>query len=282
MLLELRDVPVYVYTGGRRLDTSLPALVFIHGAQNDHSVWALQSRYLAHHGHGVVAPDLPGHGRSGGKPLTSIEAMSDWVLALLDGLGLRQAVLVGHSMGALIALEMAAQAPDRVRGLALLGIAFPMKVSDALLDASLQAPDTAADMVNLWSHSTLAPKPASPGPGFWVMGMSKRLMQHLSTRSDEPLFRVDLDACNRYAGGEEAAQRLRCPTLFMLGALDQMAPSRNAALLRRALPDAQTVTLPCGHQMMSEQPDAVLDGLRSFIAGLPETAAPVASASHPG
>ena len=50
----------YAYTGGRPFDPALPAVVFIHGAEHDHCVWALQSRYLAHHGRGVLAVDLPG------------------------------------------------------------------------------------------------------------------------------------------------------------------------------------------------------------------------------
>src|SRR5437868_8841070 len=95
-------------------DAALPTIVFIHGAQNDHSVWALQTRYFAHHGFGVLAVDLPGHGRSKGAPLTSVEAMADWLLALLDTAGAGQAMLVGHSMGSLIALEAAHRAPQRV------------------------------------------------------------------------------------------------------------------------------------------------------------------------
>ena len=120
----------YAYTGGRVFDASLPTVIFIHGAQNDHSVWALQSRYLAHHGFGVLALDLPGHGRSGGAALSSVEALAAWVLTVMDAAGVRKACLIGHSMGSLVALETWHMAPDRVDKLALLGTAFPMKVSD--------------------------------------------------------------------------------------------------------------------------------------------------------
>jgi pimeloyl-ACP methyl ester carboxylesterase len=75
MRLSVDGHEVYAYTGTRPVDPAAPAIVFVHGAANDHSVWALQSRYFAHHGHGVLAVDLPGHGRSGGPALATVEAI---------------------------------------------------------------------------------------------------------------------------------------------------------------------------------------------------------------
>ncbi len=69
MQLSVNGNDVFVATGGKPFDPSLPAVVMIHGAGFDHSTWALHSRWFAHHGYSVLAPDLPGHGRSGGKPL---------------------------------------------------------------------------------------------------------------------------------------------------------------------------------------------------------------------
>ena len=83
----------YAYTGGKVHDAALPCVVFIHGALNDHSVWTLLARWFAHHGHGVLAFDLPGHGRSLGPPLASVEAAADWVLAALDAAGVASAAL---------------------------------------------------------------------------------------------------------------------------------------------------------------------------------------------
>src|SRR6476661_3950074 len=112
MIYEIDGAPAYAYTGGKAFDARQPTIVFLHGAQNDHSVWALQSRYFAWHGWNVLAPDLPGHGLSGGEALSTVEDMADWILDLLDAAGARQALLVGHSMGSLIALETAHRAPD--------------------------------------------------------------------------------------------------------------------------------------------------------------------------
>ena len=260
----------YCYTGGRPFDPSLPTVVFLHGAQNDHSVWALQSRYFGHHGFGVLAVDLPGHGRSEGEPLASVEAMADWLLALLDGARVRHALLVGHSMGSLIALEAAFRAPQRVTGLALLGSTVPMRVSDTLLAAARDDEAAAIAMVNIWSHSTLAQKPSCPGPGFWTMGMSQRLMQRMSARNPEQLFYKDFTACNAYANGEAAAASVRCPVLLVQGARDVMTPPKTARLLAASIPHARTVSVDAGHQMMAEQPDAVLDALVSFARSLGE------------
>lgn len=257
----------FCYTGGKAFDATRPAMVFIHGAQNDHSVWGLQSRYFAHHGFAVLAPDLPGHGRSGGPALKSVEALRDWILALLDAAGVQQAMLVGHSMGALVALDAAGHAPQRVSRLAMLGVGFPMKVSPVLLDAARDEPQRAITMVNIWSHSTLAPKPSAPGPGFWVQGMSERLMQRVAAGSEEAVFHVDLNACNSYAGGEAAAEKVKCPALFVLGAQDSMTPVKSAGKLRGLLPAAEVRILDSGHQMMAEAPDEVLEALRTFAGG---------------
>ena len=118
----------YAYTGGKPLDPALPGLTFVHGALHDHSVWGLQSRYLAHHGRAVLAVDLPGHGRSGGKAL-DVPAAARWLAALVEASGVRRTALVGHSMGSLIALEAAALLGERASAVIMVGTAYPMKVS---------------------------------------------------------------------------------------------------------------------------------------------------------
>ncbi|SFU61705.1 alpha/beta fold hydrolase [Pseudoduganella namucuonensis] len=265
MLLDVQGAPAYCYTGGKPFDAALPTVVFIHGAQNDHSVWALQSRYLAHHGHGVLAVDLPGHGRSRGPARRSVEDLAEWLMAVLDAAGVRQAALVGHSMGSLIALEASHRASDRVARLAMLGAAFPMKVSDALLSAALDDEEAAIDMVNIFSHSTMAQKPSCPGPGFSVMGGARRLMQRMSRLNPERLFHTDFSACDAYANGEAAAQAVRCPALFIIGSRDMMTPSKATRLLTGAIAHGKVVRVDAGHSMMQEQPDAVLDALTAFL-----------------
>lgn len=263
----------YAYTGGKAFDAALPCVVFVHGALHDHSVWTLPARWFAHHGHAVLALDQPGHGANGGAPLASVEALADWVLATLDAAGVKRAALVGHSMGSLIALEAAARAPERVTRLALLGAAYPMKVSQALLDTAREAPLEAIDRVNALSHSTLAAKPSYPGPGTWLHGANRTLMRRVQARfaPHGNLFLHDFTLCDRYAHGLEAAAAVRCPVTLLLGARDQMTAPAGAAALAQAL-RARTVNLPCGHSLMQEAPDAVLNALRAALAG-EETAA---------
>lgn len=252
MLLTVQGIPSYCYTGGVTFDPARPTVVFIHGAQNDHSVWTLQARYFAHLGYGVLAVDLPGHARSQGAPKHHVAEMADWLLALLDACGVREAALIGHSMGSLIALEAAFKAPQRVTHLALLGSTYPMKVADALLATARDNEPAAIDMVTAWSHSPLA--------SHTVRNTARRLMQRMPGR-----LHTDLAACNSYANGQLAAASVRCPVLLLGGASDMMTPPKSAKLLAAAMPHAQALTLDSGHALMSEQPQAVLDALLMFI-----------------
>src|SRR3954467_15664234 len=128
MQLSVKGNDIFIATGGRPVDGSLPAGVMLHGAGFDHSTWALHSRWFAHHGYAVLAPDLPGHGRSSGNALPTISDMADWTAKPLDAAGTPRAKLVGHSMGSLIALETSVRHPDKVSGLSLIGTAATMTV----------------------------------------------------------------------------------------------------------------------------------------------------------
>jgi pimeloyl-ACP methyl ester carboxylesterase len=196
--------------------------------------------------------------------------MADWLAALLDAAGVQRAFVAGHSMGSLIALDFAGRYPERATHLALLATAVPMAVSDALLDATLHREPDAIDMVNQWSHSTLAAKPSCPGPGFWLHGMNQRLMERVSANGEPHLFHTDFSACNSYADGLTRAAQVRCPTRLIVGRRDAMTPPRAAKALANALSQAgvpvDTVMLEAGHALMTEQPDATLDALFSFAS----------------
>jgi len=257
---------LYAYTGGKEFDAAKPTVVFIHGVLNDHSVWILQSRYLAHHGWNVLAIDLPGHCKSGGEPPASVEEASAAIVALLDTAGVQKAALVGHSFGSLIALETAARAPTRVSHLVLVGTAYPMRVSPALLESSVSAPMKAIDMVNTFSHSTLAPPPSALGPGTWLYGGSRALMRRvLASNPKVNVFFTGFKACDSYANGEAAMEKVQCPTLFVLGQADQMTPPKAAQSLVSKTSNAKVVKLPAGHSLMTEDPDGVLQALKDFL-----------------
>ena len=266
MELVVNGHRTWCYTGGKTLDAAKPTVVFVHGVLHDHSVWILQSRWFANHGWNVLALDLPGHCKSEGPPPASVEEAADFVIALLDAAGVDKAALVGHSFGSLIALEAAARAPERITHLALVGTAYPMVVSPALLDGALNDPQRTIALVNNLSHSLLAPPPSSLGPGTWLYGSSRALMRRvLASNREANVFHIGFKACNDYANGEAAIAAVRCPVLFLLGAADQMTPPRATRTLTGKAPGAKVVTVNAGHALLSEAPDATLFALKDFL-----------------
>lgn len=253
---------VFAYTGARTFDAALSTVMFVHGAAQDHSVWALQSRYFAHHGNNVLAVDLPGHGRSSGSALPSVRAIADWSIALLDAVGVARAALVGHSLGALAMLDAASRHPQRASKLVLIGPSVPMPVSGVLLAAAQAGDHLAYEMITDWSFSASHQLGGNQQPGVWMTGNALRLME----RSKPGALYADLLACQEYADGLAAAGRVRRPALLILGERDRMAPTKNAQELIATLADKLVVTIPdTGHSLMAEAPDAVLDALRAFL-----------------
>jgi len=181
-----------------------------------------------------------------------------------------RADFVGHSMGSLIALEAAARAPQRVNHLVMVATAYPMKVSQALLDASLNEPEKALKMINVFSRSTLAAPPSALGPGTWVYGSSLALGRRvLASNKKVNVFHRGFKACDSYANGENAVAQIACPVLFLLGEQDQMTqPKAAQGLIGRARAtgkSVQVINLPVGHHQMSETPDATLFAIRDFL-----------------
>jgi pimeloyl-ACP methyl ester carboxylesterase len=249
---------VFAATGGRAFDPGKPTVVFVHGAGMDHTVWNLQTRWFAHHGRNALAIDLPGHGRSEGPALASIEAMADFLPRLLDAAGAAQAALVGHSMGALVALAAAARHGDRVRALALLGAAALMPVHPKLLEAAAKGDHAAVEMIADWAFGRRAQLGGARAPGTWMVGGGVRLLERVA----DGVLANDLSACDSYKDALAAAAAVRCPALYLLGAADRMTPAAGARALIAATQGArERVLAGTGHMAMVEAPDATLDAL---------------------
>jgi pimeloyl-ACP methyl ester carboxylesterase len=263
MMLSVEGKKAYAYTAAHALDRERPTVAFVHGAGLDHSWFGLQSRYFGYHGYNVLAVDLPGHGRSEGPPLPSVEAMADWVMEFLKTVRLEKASLVGHSMGSLIALECAARHPQRVERIALIGVAYPMKVSEGFLEAARKNDQAAYDMETIWGHAPQVPFGGNPNPGMWMYGDTLARLARLAPG----VLHNDLKACNDYATGLESAAKARCPALFILGRRDVMTPPKAAQALQQKMAHAKSVVLELsGHSLMAEAPDATLDALIGFIS----------------
>src|SRR6266436_5809850 len=259
MQLSINRKDTFVATGGREFDKSQATIVLLHGAGFDHTIWALHSRWFAHHGFGVLAPDLPGHGRSSGTPLPSIADMADWTAALLAAAGAARAKLVGHSMGSLIALETAARHPAKISALSLIGTADTMTVGPDLLRAAEANDPTAIDMVSIWGLGFQAELGGSLAPGLWMHFGAQRVLEQCRPGV---LFN-DLSACNAYQGALAAAAQITVPATLILGERDMMTPARAGKALAGALPNSRTVVLRgAGHMMMVERPDELLAALQ--------------------
>jgi pimeloyl-ACP methyl ester carboxylesterase len=260
--IEVGGSSAYCYTNGRVIDAARKSVVFIHGSGMDHTVWTLPARHFARHGRNVIAVDLPGHGHSSGPAMQSIEEMADWIIALLDALGIEQAALAGHSLGSLVALDAAARHAARVRALALVGSTAPMPVSDAILADSAANRHSAFDMLTLWGYSKRHQYGGNSNPGMWMVGSTLRLFE----RSRPGVLGADMRACNAYAKGLERAASVRCPVLMVLGAEDRLTPPRSSRALIDALPTPEVRILQgSGHTLMTEAPNELLDALKAVL-----------------
>ena len=261
MHLKVGGHQIYAATGGREFDPAKPLVVFLHGGGFDHTVWALLSRWFAHRGYSVLAPDLPGHGHSAGEHLGSIGAMADWTAALIEAAGAPKAALVGHSMGSLVAVETAARHPKKVTALALIATACAMPVSRALLAAAAADDYAAIEMVTIWGKGYRAVLGGSLAPGTWMLGSAARVIE----RARPGVLFKDLSACNDYRDGRASAAKVKVPATVVLGERDLMTPAKGGMDLAAVLPNAKvTVLKGAGHMLMGERPDEVLQAIRDF------------------
>ena len=253
--LTVQGETVYVGNGSGSGAADAGNVVFVHGAGMDHTVWTLPARHFARKGFRVLVPDLPGHGRSAGAPKTSVREMCDWLALVLDAGGVETACVAGHSMGSLVAGEFGRRHPNRCAALALLGTSAPMPVTPLLLNAAADNHHAAIDMANTWSHSPSGRNGANANPGVWMLGSAERLLE----RAAPGVFHADLAACNEYQSGTGGVD---CPVHVLVGDADQMTPPAAGIDAAAAFPNARVVRLPgCGHSMLSERPNEVLDAL---------------------
>ena len=262
MDIQIAGHKTYAHTGGKPFEGDAPVLVLVHGAGMDHTVWQLQTRYFAHHGRRVLAVDLPGHGRSDGMPVDSIAGIADWLIALLDALGVEKAALAGHSLGALAAVDCAARYPDRVSALALLGCAPKMPVHPDLLAAAQNGDHLAFDLVTVWGYGRPAHLGGHRAPGVWMTQGGTRLLE----AGPNGALGIDLAAANAYQDGLARAAEVTCPAILICGDGDKMTPVKGAKQMHDVMADADIEIIPrAGHMMMIEKPDAALDAMKRVV-----------------
>ncbi|MDP6189725.1 MAG: alpha/beta hydrolase [Gammaproteobacteria bacterium] len=261
MYIQVDGQSIFVATGGKAFDTSLPTVVLLHGSGLDHRCWALQARWFAFHGYSVFAPDLPGHSLSQGEPLTSIEAMGAWLVAALDAAGVEQVHLMGHSQGFLMALEAAPLLGSRLLSVMALATAAAIPVNPALIDTAKADTSKAADMMLQWGFGSDYQYGLSSVPGMQPIGIGQRIM------TNNPLA-TDLEACNNYSGGAARASSLTCPVQVVLADQDRMTPMREGLKLAQTLGVKAQIINGSGHMLPMEAPQQSLQAMQSFIQTL--------------
>lgn len=263
MRISVNNTEAYVATGGRQHVAGRPWIIFLHGAGSSHLAWLLQTRTLAYDGWNVLAPDLPGHSFSDGNPVSGIADQAQWLLQLMDAVKCDKAVLCGHSMGGLIALETARLAPERVQAIVFVATAAAIPVNEKLIETARTDEPSAFASMTAWAHGPHAHLHENTWPGGSHVNFSIDSM----AMNREGALADDLVSCAAYDGGLEAAAALTCPSLCVFARQDRMTPLRNGLKLAEVLPENHLVVLEgCGHTIPTEKPRELNAEIREFLA----------------
>jgi pimeloyl-ACP methyl ester carboxylesterase len=250
---------VFASDGGREHRPGQRALVQIHGSGVNHTVWEQQNRFLANRGINVFSVDLPGHGRSHGPALTEVGQMSDWLGAFLAAAGLSSSTVLGHSLGALVAIHFAASHPQQCDGVIVAGVTARMAVNPALLNAAKENDPKAFELIVAWSHATASRSDGHPAPGCRLTSTARRLLES----EQEGVLYADLKACNEYADAQQNFAKLTMPVTVIAAAEDKMTPAKAVTELATGLEGANLVVIrDAGHNMMLERPSEFNDAVR--------------------
>ena len=234
-----------------------PPIVLIHGAGGTGLFWPSEIRRLA--GYRVIAPDLPGHGKSVGAGCQSIGQYSLALIDLLDKMDLYQAVFVGHSMGGAIALQLALDYPDRVVGLSLFATGATFEIPHYLVE------DAANDLTYISVINWLAAHSfnASADERLVQLGMDR-----LAEIRGSVLY-GDLLACETF-DVIASVSNIRCPVQIICGSEDRLTPPRFSHFLASRIPHSWlNLVNQAGHMLIWEQPLVTANLLWSYLDNLP-------------
>ncbi len=243
------QLTVYVYDD-RQVDDD-PTLILIHGAGGNYLLWPPALRRLS--GVRVVAPDLPGHGRSAGRGYDRVEPYARCIGGLADALGLERVVVVGHSMGGAISLEYAHQYSETVAGLGILACGDRLPIQAELV--ALLAIDCRTAMETI-TDASLA-RDINP--------RSRELYLERLLETDPEVMRRDFAASQRY-DSQHYATTLDVPTVIVAGSRDRIASLSTCRALNDAMPDSELTILDgASHMFLWEYDGAVIQCLRTLL-----------------
>jgi len=233
------------WINGSDFDKKKQNLVFIHGSGSDHSAWSHQYGRL-HKKYNIVAVNLPGHGLSGGSGEADVARYFLWVKKLLDIINLKDAVIIGHSLGAAITLRFAINYPQEIAGIVLVGGGIKMPVNPFFLEFLKTNPvEVPVEIIDLICKYSLAKENRSK--------FSAPLQKSLSQSKVDVLY-GDLSACNDLDLTQKLG-KIRVPALVICGAEDKMTPPDFSRQLAASISGATLeIVEGAGHMVMLERP----------------------------
>lgn len=230
-------------------DTAPRTVVHIHGAGDCAAVWSSVSEFLTAANVPTVFLDLPMHGSNTDSQPDTVEGYADWVEQRLENASLTDVVLSGHSMGALIAMEVAARGNERISRLVLEAVGSRIRVSEDLLRDAVHDTDAACSFMDTWSSSRAS-----------KVRVAEALAEHDNHRRslESGVLANDLHACNNYLRAVDAAAAVDVPTIVVLAGRDKMVPPETAGPVIDALTTVERIDIEgVGHALQHEAPDRV-------------------------
>ena len=256
MIFQLENKNIYASDSGQGLDINKDTIVFLHGSGLSHIVWSLSEQFFSSKNFNVLSIDLPGHGNSDGPCLDSIEKIAHWLEKIFDKLRLKNLILVGHSQGCLEILEYSNRYKERIKKLVFVGGSYKMPVHPDLIELAQNGHSDAVKLMMKWGYE---------GSKKFIGGNPvEKIIQ--SPRDISEILATDLNACNNYSNGIEAAKTIDCPTMFIFGELDKMVSLEHAKKFANSVKDSIThVIHGSGHMIMIEKAFEMREKILEFL-----------------
>ena len=256
MIFQLENKNIHVSDSGQGIDINKDTIVFLHGSGLSHIVWSLAEQFFSSKNYNVLSIDLPGHGNSDGPCLDSIEKIADWMEKVFDKLKLKNLILVGHSQGCLEILEYSSRYKERLKKLVFVGGSNKMPVHKDLIELAQSGHSDAVKLMMKWGYE---------GSKKFIGGNPvEKIIQ--SPRDISEILAVDLNACNNYSNGSEAAKVIDLPSMLIFGELDKMVNLEAGKKFSNLIKNSTThVIKGCGHMIMIEKAFEMREKILEFL-----------------
>ena len=256
MIFQLENKNIHASDSGQGIDINKDTIVFLHGSGLSHIVWSLAEQFFSSKNYNVLSIDLPGHGNSDGPCLDSIEKIADWMEKVFDKLKLKNLILVGHSQGCLEILEYSSRYNERLKKLVFVGGSNKMPVHPDLIELAQSGHSDAVKLMMKWGYE---------GSKKFIGGNPvEKIIQ--SPRDISEILAVDLNACNNYSNGSEAAKAIDLPSMLIFGELDKMVNLESGKKFSNLIKNSTThVIKGCGHMIMIEKAFEMREKILEFL-----------------